>query len=530
MPRILDWLYTILFCAVIGVVPLCGALGMRVVPAAEIERVERRRQAALPPAGFGRDAIRAYFSAVEPYACDRLAFRAELVSLAGRVRRLAGVPISREGVIVGEDGWLFFGNQCQQGIDQHRGLRPLTPEELSAIVGYLASIEGELARRGIPFLVVIAPDKHAIYADRLPGHLATPGLSPTDQLMAAERGKLDVLDLRSVLLEARQATQLPLYHRNDSHWNDLGAYLACQEVLRRLGIGNAFECAGDDFVRVTSSFGDLVPLAGEGFAVPTETAAIRHTRFTGTIEISRDGEPTPRVLPAGARIRVTDEFGFVSANPARSGSILVIGDSFVDGMAPFLNQCFGKVIYQHSLHFGDHAVSELVDRHRPQAVVFEMVGRLLVTPVAQFIPAVPDAVSDAIVLPNERIPEPTLFSRGFEDRRIEDGAVCIRSIDNDPYFHLPPVPPMPNGARVEIDITVPEARMIQLYHQLIGKPRMSEEQSTRMSLPPGRHRVTMRIEQPMDGVMRLDPGNGPGEYRIHEIRVIPLRSGGPDGK
>jgi hypothetical protein len=27
----------------------------------------------------------------------------------------------------------------------------------------------------------------------------------------------------------------------------------------------------------------------------------------------------------------------------------------------------------------------------------------------------------------------------------------------------------------------------------------------------------------MDGVLRLDPGNGPGEYRIHQVKVIPLQ-------
>jgi hypothetical protein len=523
MPRLADRLCTILFCTVIGMIPLLGMLGVCTVPAGEIERVERRRQSALPPLGLGRDAMRRYFSAIEPYACDRVAFRAELVSLVGTMRALVRSPISADGVVVGSDGWLFFGNQCQQGIDQYRGLRPLTPDELSAIVAYWRSIEAELSKRGIPFLVVIAPDKHAIYPDRLPEHLSEAGRSPTDQLMAADLGPLRVLDLRPAMLAARRRTDLALYHRNDSHWNDLGAYVAYREVLRELGTGTAIDCGDGDFVRVTSQFGDLVPLAGRGFEVPTETTAVRHERFDGTITVTGGRNPAPRTMPSGRRIRVTDELGFEATNLARDGTILVIGDSFLDGMVPYLNQSFGKVVYQHSLHFGDRSVAGLADLHRPQAVVFEMVGRLLVSPVPLLIPPVPDDAEAAIVLPNERIPEPTLFARGIEDRRMAGGDVCFRAVDHDPYFHLPPVPPMPNGAKVLIDITLPDTRMVQLYYQSIGQPRMSEERSFRVPLPAGRHQVSVRIGEPMDGVLRLDPGNGPGEYRIHQVKVIPLQ-------
>ncbi|MBU3682912.1 MAG: hypothetical protein FGM39_02635 [Phycisphaerales bacterium] len=527
MPRAADRLCVILFCALIGAMPLCGMLGVRVVPAGEIERVERRRQSQLPPFGTDRDAMRPYFAAIEPYACDRLAFRSELVSLVGELRRLAGAPISADGVVVGSDGWLFFGNQCQQGIDQHRGLRQLSADELSAIIAYWKAIEAELSRRGVSFLVMIAPDKHAVYPDRLPAHLSEAGRSPTDQLMGADLGSLRVLDLRPTMIEARRGTELALYHRNDSHWNDLGAYVAYRAMLRALAVGTAIDCADGDFIRVTSTFGDLVPLAGRGFEVPTETTAVRHTRFEGTISVTGAKDESPRTAPSGARIRVTDELGFVATNPARDGTILVIGDSFLDGMVPFLNQSFGTVVYQHSLHFGDHSVAELVDRHRPQAVVFEMVGRLLVSPVPLLIPPASDDSSEAIVLPNERIPDPTRFSRGIEDRRIVDGDVCFRAVDHDPYFHLPPVPPMPAGAKVTIDITLPDSRMVQLYYQPIDRPRMSEERSLRMPLPAGRHRITMRIGEAMDGVMRLDPGNGPGEYRIHEVRVLPLQPATP---
>ena len=80
---------------------------------------------------------------------------------------------------------------------------------------------------------------------------------------------------------------------------------------------------------------------------------------------------------------------------------------------------------------------------------------------------------------------------------------------------------MPNGAVVRVELTLPAERLVQLYYQTRERPQIMEEQSVKAALPAGRHVIEWRIRAALDGNFRLDPGNAPGEYRIHRIEMLP---------
>jgi hypothetical protein len=104
---------------------------------------------------------------------------------------------------------------------------------------------------------------------------------------------------------------------------------------------------------------------------------------------------------------------------------------------------------------------------------------------------------------------------------LEEGALCFTSTGDDPYFHLPPAPSFREGAKVAIELTLPGERLVQLFYQTTDKPEFTEENSVTKILPAGRNRVEWPIKAALNGAFRLDPGNGPGEYRIHKIEIRP---------
>jgi len=112
-------------------------------------------------------------------------------------------------------------------------------------------------------------------------------------------------------------------------------------------------------------------------------------------------------------------------------------------------------------------------------------------------------------------------SNGIENIRRQPGIIGFTATNNDPHFQLPPVPPMPTGATVAIDFTLPAERLVQLFYQTSGEPDFTEEKSVAKPLPAGRHRVEWPIAAPLNGIFRFDPGNGPGDYEIHKVEFLP---------
>jgi alginate O-acetyltransferase complex protein AlgJ len=521
MSRLLDWLYTLTFCAAIAAVPVGSALGFRVTPAERLAAEEQRSPSELAPMGTGRRALKAMFESIEGYCSDRMACRAEWIALAASLRRSLGVPQRPDRVVVGSDGWWFLGNSSERGIDQHRGLRQLSDDELSAIIGYWMSIHELLASRGIPFVAVIVPEKPSVYGEHLPIYLRGGGLTPTDQVMRAGRGGLRVIDLRPAMLAAKRSSDLLLYHKNDSHWNDWGSYVGFQEIADALGVRGAFEAELGDFVPTMSKNGDLSRLVGPDASAPSETAGIRDSVFRGTVDLRLIGDSTVQRLPVARPIRLTDMRSAVVTNPERTGTVLVLGDSFTDWLTRYFNSSFGTVVYQHYFHFGadgGQAVEGLVDTYRPDAVVFEIAGRLLVAPVGAMIPP---ARKEQLVLLPEQLVDACRAGRGIEAVSLGTDGVRLSVIGSDPYFQLPRLPPMPDGATMTLDMTLPGQRMVQVYYQTAKRPEMCEEQSVRAPGTSGRSSVTVRIADALDGTIRIDPGNGPGEYVIHRIAISP---------
>lgn len=85
----------------------------------------------------------------------------------------------------------------------------------------------------------------------------------------------------------------------------------------------------------------------------------------------------------------------------------------------------------------------------------------------------------------------------------------------DPYLVLPRVKLLPKPLKVVLDITVPEAVLVQLFYKTDSTVEFEEALSCRSHCAAGRHMVEFQIDGPVDGSFRLDPGTLPGAYTIH---------------
>lgn len=146
------------------------------------------------------------------------------MSLEGRV----------EEFLLGRNGRMFLGHYG--GFDPRRFLseQPFTPHSLALWRSTLQTRASRLAKLGIPYVFLIAPDAHSVYPDDLPPNMPRPQRT-AGQIFVDAMGEIDNLKIVHTLDVLREATGgIDVYRKNDSHWSAYGAFLAYQELINAL--------------------------------------------------------------------------------------------------------------------------------------------------------------------------------------------------------------------------------------------------------------------------------------------------------
>lgn len=277
-------------------------------------------------------------------------------------------PAATSSVAIGSDGWLFLRSEGED--DDVHGRRPWTDADWQ---GWSAVFEGwcrVAARRNLPLVVVVAPNKSSLLHEFLPQRFDLQPQATRYAQLHARRAELPtpvreaLLDLHEPLRAAGAAGH---YFATDSHWNFRGAELATAlmcDRLAQLGVPPA-ATQPTESVTIDVAGGDLARMLGIG-AQRRETIRVprRHADIVRIEDLQR--RPAP----------VVDQ----SAPP-----ILVLHDSF--GMLlrdPFAARHPGAV-FRHPPDGGfgrmDEATFErLLDAAPYRAVVIELVERRLTDP------------------------------------------------------------------------------------------------------------------------------------------------------
>jgi hypothetical protein len=271
--------------------------------------------------------------------------------------------VSRTGssVIKGKDDWLFY--VAEDMVQQYRGVHPFSERDLQGWQELLERRRDWLAKQGIRYLFVIAPDKQSIYAEELPGWLvkARPQ-TRLDQFVAYMKAKstVPILDLRPALRQARKLR--PTYLKTDTHWNLYGGLVASQEIAGQLraadadGAGlslDAFEVEQED-----ARGGDLTWMLGLDPGQIVEGNALRIT-------------PRSPLKPLETRGNSTWNGNADVSENAGMGKLLVFHDSFGTALEPFLGYRFAVATYA----WRESLDPALIEKSGAQAVVTEMVER-----------------------------------------------------------------------------------------------------------------------------------------------------------
>lgn len=298
------------------------------------------------------------------YLANRYALKEQFIDLDAWVKyRLLEREWTRE-VIVGGDGFLFLRNA--EAIGQAQGAYRSHAEEKAAWAAQFSRMRQAFAERDVPFVFLIAPNKHSIYADRLPGWIGqlAPEENLTDQIVAAavETGAFRAPNIENLLGAVRTASdgQL-LYHRTDTHWTEYGAALALAHALMPVG----FDLAPPLVVQHgVGRGGDLSRLTGWRPDPTDPTPSITRSPSVSCLDGDQPYDlQTIDPLPIKQFTCRNDQ--------AKYGDVLVFMDSFGVSAAP----TFANAFRTSRFFWRDSVDLSIVDAVRPDLVVQIIVER-----------------------------------------------------------------------------------------------------------------------------------------------------------
>lgn len=177
-------------------------------------------------------------AAFEDFLNDHAAFRSASMRLNASINyKLFGVINSAE-VLKGAENWLFYKNVGDSSsIDDYQGLNEMSYKEMAEITELLIQLQYNLSLRGTDLVLMLPPNKENVYSQYMPAFI--PKMSPltrTDILVdfVKNNSEVKIISPKAELISA--SADMQTYYKLDTHWNSLGAYIACCELYKTLDI------------------------------------------------------------------------------------------------------------------------------------------------------------------------------------------------------------------------------------------------------------------------------------------------------
>ncbi len=299
-----------------------------------------------------------YGKLYEQWFNDRFFGRDELIELHDEIM---GV-LTRNGnkkVLIGENGWLFY--KGDNSLRNYQNLDLFTENDLEKIAEYLADIDSWAEKNNKQFYFLIGPDKNKIYGENI--HILKQingnNKSRAYQLIRYLKShtKVKVIYPYDELHQAKKRGLL--YWKNDTHWNDMGGFVAYQALFNVMV--KDFDV---DMVRYTS----VVKNKKERGDLSDMFSAIKDDTVTEYLQ--------PQIQNKSKCDNLDGEVKAIKCvNSEKKYRAYVFRDSFATALIPYLNNTFNSVSYFWRNNIEEKDLSSL--RHNADIIILEIVERQL---------------------------------------------------------------------------------------------------------------------------------------------------------
>ncbi len=328
-----DRLVALVFVAVLAAPGLALLAGVRPL------ELENRADSALPAIDVQALTDPGTYLAIDDYVTRNLPARDVAVSAYATLDYDLLRGSTDPDVVLGRDDWLFFIGE----------LMPTCEVAPDRLIRSLDAVAMQAEAANVEFRFAIAPDKHAVYPDRLRPDppMPTPCTDAArDEVRAAMAARPDVaVDMWTVVFAERERSELPLYFSQDSHWTPAGALPALAALVESLapGVWDPAEITIDGRTRYPM---ELARLMGK----PRDAILPRYV-VRPSVALRESVLPTAVDLGNARDIEIYETSGTSRVVP---GTTLVIFDSFLNINKRRLARWFERTVWVHAGDMRDH--------------------------------------------------------------------------------------------------------------------------------------------------------------------------------
>lgn len=235
----------------------------------------------------------------------------------------------------GQEGWLFLGNAYDDTVAKLKLASPPDPANIEREANLFVNLAEAAETANTSVVLLIGPNKSTLYPEYLPSEI-----EPSERRYVTyftERldaiSNMTVVDPVDDLLRMKENAGL-LYYRTDTHWNNKGAFLAFSVLADRMG----WPVPSVSFEADTPHTGDLIDISElEDF--PMTTGDNWQIEWASEPDIETKPLMNQPETPFG-RIEIV-----MNNAPLSEQTVWVIGDSFTNAIAPYINATFQEVHY-----------------------------------------------------------------------------------------------------------------------------------------------------------------------------------------
>lgn len=262
------------------------------------------------------------------YFEDHFAYRTELVTADAMLRGKIFQVSADDGVIAGTDGWLYY----MDSLDDYLGRNLMSDRAIYNVAHTLSMMQTYVEQTGRKFIFTVAPNKNSLYNEHMPYYYKKVSDEQNiDRLRTAlEAEGINYVDLFSVFEEAEGV----FYHQRDSHWNNMGAAMAAEELFEALEMESKTWTDAEYEVRCDFE-GDL-----DAMLYPNAVTPEDEIYFTEDFVYEYVGEVESNFDP---QIQTT--------NAEKSGGLLMYRDSFGNALLPFMADEFGTATFSRGIPY-----------------------------------------------------------------------------------------------------------------------------------------------------------------------------------
>lgn len=313
------------------------------------------------PVKFTRNYAREF----EDYYNDTFAGRKKIISKYVKLQKRLKIDAGQ--YFYGQNGWIFYdsikANNGNTLVDYYAEVY-FDDEDLAKMAKGINMAYDFYAKRGIKYVIFVAPNKENVYSEFMPERMQRIRKSEISRMDHAveylkKHTKAEIINAKPAMLAAKKDVEQNLYFKKDTHWNYIGGYVGFEQLaqgLRHLGV--PLKVPALEKLHIDK---------GKLRDMDMEVGAQEWT-----YEVSYQQKVLPQCQPNVKNGDITDCLVSQGERPER---LLVWVDSFAEGMLPYLSRAFKTSYYAPAGLKKLSEIEAIVNETKPDVVVDELIER-----------------------------------------------------------------------------------------------------------------------------------------------------------